>query len=393
MKLFMILLFWAQTSFAAEASSDPSVKEIMHKIYATIQEIFPLSFNESEFKSEKNKEKVLTQLSQLETYAGSLHDHMKTQPIPAFVAQNLKRNAVEAKQSYARAQYEQASFVLQHMVENCMSCHERNPAIQTFVNNQDFSKFITSGSLPVSERAKFLIATRQFDDVLQVLESYFSTGVTDLNETFADGTMIMYLKTSLQVKENPKRVLNFLVKLQSQRQLSGFVDKIINAWIKDLRHEFQLPSSQESVTNLKKTLMETHKGSLFESPSASFAKWISIASKLHRTLRNEKLSPTEQSDIYYLLGYIENTLDHSYWLSETKFYLQTAIQVAPHTLSSKKAFLLLEELTVLGYTGSSGTHLPQDEVEWLSELRDQSSVIEKKSSKKKSSELGTRPKR
>ena len=57
------------------------------------------------------------------------------------------------------------------------------------------------------------------------------------------------------------------------------------------------------------------------------------------------------------------------WVPETESYLEAAIRLAPDTEWAEKAYLLLEEYTVLGYGGFSGTQLAPEVDRRLSELR------------------------
>ena len=75
------------------------------------------------------------------------------------------------------------------------------------------------------------------------------------------------------------------------------------------------------------------------------------------------------SEIYYLLGSSELFIGGSSWLSPAEAYLEKAIRVAPKQKFAQKAYQLYEENIYMGYTGSSGTHIPDDVKSKLLELR------------------------
>jgi hypothetical protein len=75
------------------------------------------------------------------------------------------------------------------------------------------------------------------------------------------------------------------------------------------------------------------------------------------------------AEAYYLMGVTESLLGHSFWVSRQDFYLESAIRIAPGSSFSSKAYALLEDSLVSGFTGSSGTNLPDDVTELLSELK------------------------
>jgi hypothetical protein len=74
------------------------------------------------------------------------------------------------------------------------------------------------------------------------------------------------------------------------------------------------------------------------------------------------------AEAYYLLGAVETRIGQSFWESPADFYLEMAIRMAPGSDSGRKAYAMLEEETVLGFTGSGGEHLPDEERARLDEL-------------------------
>lgn len=87
-----------------------------------------------------------------------------------------------------------------------------------------------------------------------------------------------------------------------------------------------------------------------------------------------KLTNNEKSGLYLLLGKSERHISDSFWLSEMENYLEFAIRLAPKTQYAKQAYQILEDNYIFGYTGSSGTNLPDDVVALLTELRNLAGV-------------------
>ena len=75
------------------------------------------------------------------------------------------------------------------------------------------------------------------------------------------------------------------------------------------------------------------------------------------------------SEAYYLLGLAESHISRGYWVSETDFYLERAIRLAPRTQSARDAYELLESYTISAFSGSAGMTVPQDIEENLEELK------------------------
>src|SRR5262245_56127984 len=90
---------------------------------------------------------------------------------------------------------------------------------------------------------------------------------------------------------------------------------------------------------------------------------------LHRYV--DAQAPTTQARIeaYYLLGMTESYISRTSWVAETPFFLETAIRLEPQSPMADKAYDFLNAYIVTGYTGSAGTHVPQEVQAYLDSLR------------------------
>jgi hypothetical protein len=94
------------------------------------------------------------------------------------------------------------------------------------------------------------------------------------------------------------------------------------------------------------------------------------SSDLHRYVSSDSKSLSQLAEAYYLLGVVDSYIPRSSWISETEFFLEQAIRLAPNSPVAKNAYSFLEEYIMMGLTGAgypdegSSTLYPQ-----LSELR------------------------
>jgi hypothetical protein len=116
-------------------------------------------------------------------------------------------------------------------------------------------------------------------------------------------------------------------------------------------------------------LRETEDTARFENTRAALVYYIAASSVPHRFVAERPRERREVAEAYYRLGIIDSRVGRTFWLSGTKFFLEAAIRLAPGAAFAEKAYELLEEFVVSGYTGSSGVHLPEDEKARLEALR------------------------
>lgn len=373
MKLIAFLFLIFNSPAWADSKNEDQITEgetrvIMSGLYSGLKDIFPLSFQEKEFADPKNSKIILDGLIQLKNKASALHKHIAKQPVSAFVADALRNDADTAQNMYTTGHYKEAAFIVHHMIENCIGCHSSNAATQHFVNGQELSKVIKSQNLSPNERVKLLITTRQFDDALLEIEKYLSNPGTDLSQAFSNGMTTDYLKIAIQVREKPEQAEKLMANLAQNTKLPTFVAKTITHWKADLQTINSQNTKKLGLSEIRETLAQLNQDSFLNSASYGYVKYFYIASRLQKLLQDHP-NKVEQSEIYYLLGYVENLVEHSFWLSETKFYLQAAINVLPHSPSAEKAYVLLEELTTAGFSGSAGLDMPQDVAQWLAKLK------------------------
>jgi len=120
----------------------------------------------------------------------------------------------------------------------------------------------------------------------------------------------------------------------------------------------------------KAVLEEAKRVRRFRADRAGLVHDLVASGLLHRRV-SALGAPTPQSaEAYYLLGVTELRIGSSYWLTEPESYLEAAIRAAPGSAPARQAYVVLEESTLTGYTGSGGaSELPPEVASWLAELR------------------------
>jgi hypothetical protein len=66
---------------------------------------------------------------------------------------------------------------------------------------------------------------------------------------------------------------------------------------------------------------------------------------------------------------VESRIGRSFWLSQTEFFLEQAIVLAPQTPFANDAYELLEQFLASSYTGNDGSEMPPEVRARLDESR------------------------
>jgi len=181
--------------------------------------------------------------------------------------------------------------------------------------------------------------------------------------------LVEYLIVAVRVKRDPKRAAALLEKLEKRPETPPDIRDEIGPWLATLRSEGHAVNAAPSLTQAR-SLVESGKSARdYPYSKAGLIDDLVASSILHRLLEDPKQERLARAETYYLLGVTDATVRSSPWLSDADWYLATAIRTAPHTAIAARAFEAYRDMTILEWTGSAGTQLPDDVVEQLGRLR------------------------
>ena len=107
----------------------------------------------------------------------------------------------------------------------------------------------------------------------------------------------------------------------------------------------------------------------YPSDRRGLVEFLAASRILNRVVAVRRSASPELAEAYYLLGVVEARIGQDFWSSPADFYLELAVRMAPTTESGRRAYALLEEEILLGFTGSGGEHLPDEERARLDDLK------------------------
>lgn len=366
------------------ASNPEQTRARMDRIFSSLVTVLPLSLNGAEYEKASNRELVLAKLKELSDESQGLEAHAgggdKTF---AFIAGSLAKDARDIYRWYSRGSYGESRYLLHNLTENCIACHSRLPETKGFPAAESFFKDVKVAGLPLMERAQLQMATRQFDAALATYEEMFKSAETRTSEIIMMDGFVDYLKICIRVKQDLNRPVPVLEAMRKRPDLPKFAAMQIDQWIDSLKRLAKRNDKAGSELQVaRKLISDAQRASEFRMDRGRLVDYI-YASRLLNSYVHRKdpgMSATGQgqglktaqndlAEAYYLLGVTESMIGRSYWLSQTEFYLETAVRTAPHSRYAEKAYALLEEQVVVEFSGSSGTNVPDDMQKTLEDLR------------------------
>jgi hypothetical protein len=356
--------------WAAEPAT-PSRQEIratMGEIFASIQELLPVVVSDDAYQDPKNRSRIHPALQNLAAHADALAQHGSGKDAGfGFLGRNLSGDTQQILESYEAGDFERSQFLLRHVTEYCVACHSRLPSPGDSPLSEHFVNTTTLAGLEPEDRAGVLIATRRFDEALATLEELFAWPAVHPAEML--GPLTDYLVISIRVKGDLERPVPVLRKFARRPDLWRHLRLDVERWIADL--EVLQKRALDPDLETARGLIEEAKGMIvFPADRSALVHYVVASGLLHAYLESHAGDPGRNlAEAYYLQGLVETRIGRDYWVSQSGTFLETAVRLAPNEPFAERAYALLEEEIVLGYSGSGGINVPEDIEKNLAELR------------------------
>jgi hypothetical protein len=340
----------------------------MQRIYGDLRQVLPLALDERAFADPANRAKVRDALLALIRDTSALDDHSRGfDPGARYLARSLSRDVRIGLERFDQGNYAAAQYSVLETTNTCVTCHSRLPSWKDSEVSKGFLDAAELSALPVLDRAQLQVATRRFDEALASFESALLSPSIEPIDLFRP--LIDYLTVCVRVKGDPKRPVSVLQKFAARPDVWTQLRLDVLQWVKDLAK--LTPAELDSQDPAQaKTMVDRARGEgIHPSDRRGLIEYLAASRILTRVIAVRRDASPELAEAYYLLGAVEARIGQDFWASPADFYLEVAVRMAPGSEAGRRAYALLEEETLLGFTGSGGEHLPDEERARLDALK------------------------
>lgn len=353
---------------AVPPSDREATRATMRSIFDSIRVLLPLSVNAQSFAAPEHRATVEQALVALRDNADALAAHAQsTDAARRYLGGSLASDASEALDRYRAGRYDGAAFQIQQTTETCVACHTKlrspgdSPAAAHFVSKTALAK------LPLADRARLQVATRQFADATKSYEQLLASRSVHPGELLA--SLTDYLIVQVRVENDFDRARATLERFVKRPDLWRHLRTDVEQWIRALRELEPLAEMAPDLVTARDLIERARGLDLYPADRRTLIHYLVASSILQGVLDAKPASDRESGEAYYLLGLCETHIGESYWISQADLYLETSIRLAPKEPFAEEAYVLLEEETLVAYTGNSGSELPTAVAQHLEELR------------------------
>jgi hypothetical protein len=356
---------------AAEDAEPASTQARMADLVEALRVALPLSLDPEQFAAEANRARLGQALRRLRDGATAFSDHARGRDVGfAHLASALARDAHEIQHRFEVGRFDEARFLLGELAGDCVSCHSRLPYRKSSELGRSLWNAVDASALPLDERVRLQVATRQFDLALESYESLLRGAGMAPAQLDLGGYLSDYLAITIRVRGELARARRHLDAFGKRGDVPAYLGELVSTW-SDALGQLDVPTPPgEEVARARSVLQAAAELRRFPADRAGLVHDLVASGLLHRAVSAAGKPTTDSAEAYYLLGVTELRIGSSQWLTEPEAYLEAAIRRAPGSPPARRAYVVLEESTLLGYTGSGGEgELPPEVASWLAELR------------------------
>jgi hypothetical protein len=355
---------------SAQDTERPKTQAAMRAVFQSLVDAFNMSQNTTAFADPSNKDEVLRTLRVLSANTKYLEEHpLELDPSFDYIRRSLAADVRAAVQRYEDGEYAASRFLITKLTSNCVACHTKLPSPQEFDLGEEFVQSASVQSQTSQDMLRLQIASRQFDEALRTYEDIFASMSISPTTIEAIGSFEGYLKICIRVERDPQRAKRTLEQFGGRRDVPLSMNKNIKTWTNTLGVLQANGFGGDELTRSRSLIAEGQGLNEFPADRKGLVHFVVASALLHNYVNSKPDSKNDMATAFYQLGVAESYIAVSRWVSETEFYLDRAIRLDPGSDEAMRAYEFLEAYMMRGYSGSSGTQIPEDVQQRLDELR------------------------
>jgi len=368
-KRVALLLPALALGLSAVAFAERGAKQQMAEIFEAMRFLLPLSLDEQQFSDPAQRDKIEQALALLARSGSLLEEHGRREEAGfSYLSRALAVDARDIRRRFEAGYVQETQFLVQQLTDTCIACHSLLPSKNARLIPR-LAREETLERLPLEQRAKLAYATHRFEIALESYEALLASEHFSATDLDMMGYLDDYLELCIRVRGDLERPAAALEKFATRRDPSPALRDELTRWMASLRELARRKPARSALVEARALLEQTQDASRFQDERDALVYYLQASAALHRFLVRPPKAPADLAEAYYLLGMIETQVGKSFWLSQAEAYLEAAIRAAPRDPVALRAYDLLEEFLVAGYTGSAGTHVPPDIQARLDALR------------------------
>ena len=350
----------------------PAWKLKMQDFYTNLNNLLSDVCSNKRYFDEKNSTRIQSEIKAIADNAHNIETQAKSSPndpTTLLLSRLLTDDLDEASKAFQSGNRLYARTILESVPQRCLACHTRSDY------GPDFKSLAIQPNAELNdiESGEFYAATRQFDRSVDSFQKYLR--ISDeksfdpfLQEKAAREALVI----AVRFRKDPKLALSIVQTISSNPNTPEFLKSDSRAWKKTIDAWSKEPSEKlATVDQLKNKAMRLiAKARAMQSYAFDHSADIYYlrASGYLYDAANKSTNSKDTSEALMLLGMCYEVLNPHNMENLHNEYYEACIEASPHTPVARDCYKHYEQSIYFGFTGSSGTHIPDDVREKLLKL-------------------------
>lgn len=346
----------------------------MQEMKETLSEVLPIAANPAEFAKPENQKKIKDDVEKLAELSKTVqHSPVANEKDPALkaISSALADDLEKIHEGVKLGKMDFARYGLINVTSYCIECHTRTSLGPSFKSEKLDQSLRSLGSL---EKGEYYLAIREFDAAYTELRKFIEQKLSKGGD-FDNVDRAIRNALSITVKySKDKKKASDLVNLIEMNKSAPFYLKqsakgwrrAINDWNREATPNFSKP--KDVFVKVSKNMAKARAAQSAFNEQAGDVYYFRAISYLHLVMLG-KLSKEELGQALQLMGVCQEAVRDLSAADLHENYYESCIREVPKSKWSKQCYERLEQSIVLGYTGSSGVHVPPEVRKHLDELK------------------------
>lgn len=351
----------------------------MQELSMALNKLLPLVSDSGQFNNPANDAAVNDATALLKKLSHQVRNLEKPAADPAYdsIARLLDEDLTRAISALHNGNRDYARLTIRESIGYCIQCHTQTangPSFPKLTLGFDPSKLSPLG------QGDFYAATRQFDSALTAYRKGVEDAAFAKRDIFAwERTARSALAIAVRFRESPKESKKIAQAVSKNKSAPESLRTAANSWIKaiDKWSKEKSPKNESGDAQLnhaEKLVTEADARVDVENEHGQDILYLRASGSLHEWLAANPLksgaNEANRAKALYLAGRAaEESRELNFWTLHERYY-ELCIETLPNSDLAKSCFKKLNDSILMGYTGSSGLHLPPDESARLARLRE-----------------------
>lgn len=362
MRTLISLLF----IFTLSPSSQATTVDDMNRAFKALSELLPYITGDAPLKEKEYEKQVEKNLNELtKTFSELKHQAPLTRDIFAPSYQVIMDHLKDTQKSFREGRKDYAQWRLRELTSLCLDCHTRLPedhASQYQVGKLDIpaEKFQNPYNLGIAQ-----LLVRKYPDASKTFQQVVENSLKKKDFDQTEKALKQLLLINTKILGEHSAMMKSVQDYQKINKLPPQIRQLLNQWEGRLGQLQKMPILKQELKSDKEvqTLIDQVLNPIYQK-HAELAEnrdvdLLAANGQLSRYLFNNPESAM-RPDISFWIGWSEKILRRENFFGSGELFLKQCIRRFPKHPTARKCYNELVEIIEFEFSGSSGTHVPQD---------------------------------